>query len=102
MVWTKEEVLEEVAFQKKALGTELDDDALQDVSGYVFYNTSKWTLKKLYDTATNSQQILQSNFQDYLNGFSANVQEIINKFNYYYVTYISSTWLLLVIHIHLL
>ncbi|MBF0266603.1 MAG: type I restriction-modification system subunit M N-terminal domain-containing protein, partial [Gammaproteobacteria bacterium] len=78
---TKEEVLEEVAFQKKALGTELDDDALQDVSGYVFYNTSKWTLKKLHDTASNSQQILQANFQDYLNGFSTNVQEIITKFN---------------------
>ena len=38
------------------------------------------TLQKLKDTATNSQQILQANFEDYLNGFSPNVKEIIEKF----------------------
>ena len=36
--------------------------------------------QKIYDTATNSQQILLANFEDYLNGFSANVKEIIEKF----------------------
>ena len=34
----------------------------------------------MHDTATNSQQILQANFEEYLKGFSANVQEIIEKF----------------------
>src|SRR5690606_2837416 len=38
------------------------------------------TLQRLYDTATNSQQILLMNFEDYLNGFSPNVKEIIDKF----------------------
>lgn len=78
---TKEEILEEVAFQKNEAGfTEWDDKALYQVSGYVFYNTSEWTLHRLYSTATNNQQILVGNFEDYLNGFSDNVKEIIEKF----------------------
>lgn len=78
---SKEKVLEELAFQKKEVGlTELDENGLRDASGYVFYNTSAWTLQRLFDTATNSQQILQANFEDYLNGFSHNVKEIIEKF----------------------
>lgn len=79
---SKETVLEELTFQKEEAGfTEWDDSGLRDASGYVFYNTSQWTLKKLKETATNSQQILLANFEDYLNGFSDNVKEIIDKFN---------------------
>lgn len=78
---TKEKVLEEVVFQKDTMKfTEWDNNGLTNASGYVFYNTSQWTLQKLYATATNSQQILLGNFQDYLNGFSTNVQEIIEMF----------------------
>lgn len=78
---TKDAVMEELAFQKDEAGfTEWDETGLRDASGYVFYNTSEWTLQRLYDTATNSQQILQANFEDYLNGFSPNVKEIIEKF----------------------
>lgn len=78
---TKEAVMEELAFQRDEAGfTEWDETGLKDASGYVFYNTSEWTLQRLYDTATNSQQILQANFEDYLNGFSPNVKEIIEKF----------------------
>lgn len=78
---SKTKVLEEVAFQKKEAGlTELDENGLRDASGFVFYNTSEWTLQRLHDTATNNQQILQANFEDYLNGFSNNVKEIIEKF----------------------
>ncbi|WP_418509231.1 type I restriction-modification system subunit M [Corallibacter sp.] len=78
---TKEAVLEELAFQRDEAGfTEWDENGLRDASNYVFYNTSKWTLQQLKDTATNSAQILQANFEDYLNGFSPNVKEIIEKF----------------------
>jgi len=78
---TKDDVLEELAFQRDDAGfTEWDEKGLQDASGYVFYNTSEWTLQRLYDTATNSQQILQANVEDYLDGFSPNVKEIIDKF----------------------
>lgn len=78
---TKAAVLEELVFQKEEAGfTEWDENGLRQASGYVFYNTSKWTLQRLHDTATNNQQILQANFEDYLNGFSANVKEIVEKF----------------------
>ncbi|WP_457746657.1 type I restriction-modification system subunit M, partial [Sulfurimonas sp.] len=79
---TKEAVLEEVKFQREEVGlTEYEVGGLRDASGYLFYNTSPWTLKRLYDTATNSQQMLEANFSEYLDGFSPNVKEIIEKFN---------------------
>jgi type I restriction enzyme M protein len=78
---TKDAVMEELAFQRDEAGfTEWDENGLMQVSGYVFYNTSEWTLQRLHNTATNSQQLLQANFEDYLNGFSSNVKEIIEKF----------------------
>ncbi|CAK2818639.1 type I restriction enzyme M protein [Vibrio crassostreae] len=79
---SKEAVLEEVKFQVEEMNeTELDDAPLCAASGYVFYNTSKWTLQTLFNTATNNQQILLANFEDYLNGFSDNVKEIVECFN---------------------
>ncbi len=78
---TKDAVLEEVQFQKEEMGlTEWDDKGMQDASGFVFYNTSKWTLQQLQSTAGNNQQILLANVEEYLNGFSQNVKEIIEKF----------------------
>jgi type I restriction enzyme M protein len=78
---SKEKVMEEVRFQREEMSfTELESAGLREASGYVFYNTSEWTLKKLHDTATNNQQILLTNFEDYLNGFSPNVLEIISEF----------------------
>lgn len=78
---TKESVMEELTFQRDEAGfTEWDENGLRAASTYVFYNTSDWTLQRLHDTATNSQQLLQANFEDYLNGFSSNVKEIIEKF----------------------
>lgn len=78
---TKDAVLEEVRFQREEMkATELDDAPLTAASGYVFYNTSKWTLKQLYATATNNQQILLANVEEYLGGFSDNVKEIIQRF----------------------
>lgn len=78
---SKQAVLEEVNFQKNDMDfTEFDPAGLSDSSGYVFYNTSKWTLKSLHDTATNNQQILVQNIEEYLNGFSDNVKEIVEKF----------------------
>ncbi len=79
---TKEAVMEEVTFQIKEMkATELDKEPLKAASGYVFFNTSKWTLKTLHNTATNNQQILLANFEEYLNGFSDNVKEIIVRFD---------------------
>lgn len=79
---TKAEILAEVQDQQAEPDfVELDDLPLRHISGYVFYNTSQWTLKSLFETATNNQQILLANFEDYLRGFSDNVKEIIDCFN---------------------
>ncbi|ACQ93871.1 N-6 DNA methylase [Tolumonas auensis DSM 9187] len=79
---SKEAVLEEVRFQQEEMNAvELDDEPLKAASGYVFYNISKWTLKTLHAAATNNQQILLQNFNEYLNGFSDNVKEIVGRFN---------------------
>jgi len=79
---SKTKVMEELAFQQGEMGlTELDESALQAASGYVFYNISKWTLSQLHKTATNNQQILLANFEEYLDGFSGNVKDIIRRFN---------------------
>lgn len=78
---SKQAVLDEVVFQKEDMNaTELDDGPLKAASGQVFYNVSKWTLKSLFSTATNNQQILLANFEEYLNGYSDNVKEIIERF----------------------
>ena len=47
-------------------------------SGLEFYNTSPYTMKMLLDDPKN----IDSNFLDYLNGYSENVQDIIQKFKF--------------------
>lgn len=49
---------------------------LPRISGYVFYNTSEFTFKTLLKFPSD----IKANFENYLNGFSDNVQEIIAKF----------------------
>lgn len=54
------------------------DGFLRKASGYQFYNTSKFTFEKLLADPEN----VESNFRDYLNGFSANVQDVLAKFDF--------------------
>ena len=54
--------------------------ALCEAAGQAFYNTSKFTLRDL--KSRGSQQQLLSDFEDYLNGFSANVQDILDNFKF--------------------
>ena len=56
------------------------DAALRQASGEAFYNTSKFTLRDLKHRA--SQQNLRDDFIAYLDGFSPNVQEIIQNFDF--------------------
>lgn len=56
---TKDAVMEELAFQRDEAGfTEWDETGLKEASGYVFYNTSEWTLQRLHDTACGSGGML--------------------------------------------
>lgn len=75
---TKEAVLKMKA-QLDAARVVNQEGALRQSAGLNFYNTSQFTLRKLLD---NPKQ-LQANFVDYLNGFSLNIQEIIDKFNFH-------------------
>src|SRR5438128_1384949 len=54
--------------------------ALCAASGQAFYNTSKFSLRDL--KSRGSQQQLLADFEDYLNGFSPNVQDIIENFKF--------------------
>ena len=54
------------------------DGFLRKASGYQFYNTSRFTFDRLLADPDN----VESNFRDYLNGFSANVQDVLAKFDF--------------------
>lgn len=54
------------------------DGFLQKVSGYQFYNTSRFTFETLLADPDN----IESNFRDYLSGFSANAQDVLAKFDF--------------------
>ena len=54
--------------------------ALADAAGQAFYNTSRFTLRDL--KSRGSQQQLLADFEDYLNGFSPNVQDILENFKF--------------------
>ena len=49
--------------------------AMCKISGYGFYNTSEYTLKEL----CNDPDHISANFKEYINGFSANVQDILRE-----------------------
>ena len=54
--------------------------ALRHAAGQAFYNTSKFTLKNLRARARCQQ--LRADFEDYLDGFSPSVQDILDKFEF--------------------
>ena len=56
------------------------DPALRQAAGQAFYNTSPFTLRDL--RARTSQQQLRADFEAYLDGFSPNVQDILEKFEF--------------------
>lgn len=62
----------------KAKNLQVKDGFLRRESGYLFYNTSKFTLEKLLSDPFN----IGDNFRSYLQGFSDNVIDIIQKFEF--------------------
>ena len=76
---TKDKVLQmvKVLDERKTVG-EARDGILCKASGYAFYNTSKFTFAKLLSDPNN----LESNFDNYLKGFSDNIQDIISNFKF--------------------
>ena len=72
-VLAKKEKLDEIGIVEQ-------DSALRQVAGQPFYNTSKFTMRDLRSRANRQQ--LKTDFEDYLDGFSPNVQEILNNFEF--------------------
>ena len=63
-----------------AIGVVDQKAALRDAAGQAFYNTSKFTLKDLRARASRHQ--LRADFEDYLDGFSPSVQDILENFEF--------------------
>jgi type I restriction enzyme M protein len=76
---TKKQVLETKAMLDQAGITE-QHAALCKASDQAFYNTSKFSLRDL--KSRGSQQQLKADFEDYLDGFSQNVQDILTNFEF--------------------
>ena len=76
---TKQAVLEMKAKLDEA-GISSQDLALRQAAGQAFYNTSPFTLRDLKARA--SQQQLRQDFEAYLDGFSPNVQDILENFEF--------------------
>lgn len=72
---TKEKVLEKY---EEVKNFEVKEPFLTEASGYIFYNTSKYDFEKLLADPDN----IESNFKNYLNGFSDNVMDILNNFKF--------------------
>ncbi len=77
-----------MAQEKKAKQPDITDEALSEFikkkelsrqNPLPFSNTTEWTLKKISDE---DPTLMEKHFRDYINGFSENVQEIINKFDF--------------------
>lgn len=77
---TKEAVEEEI----RVSGLDnIDEGVLKDITGLSYFNISKWTLNRLKSQATDNNDILYSNFIEYLNGYSENVCDVLRNFEYY-------------------
>ena len=72
---TKGKVLERYE-SLKAANIENMDGQLRRAAGHSFYNTSKFDFHKLHDDAPN----IAKNLRAYINGFSPNMKEVIDKF----------------------
>src|SRR4051812_37238449 len=76
---TKQDVLK-LREQLDKAGVANQHAALCQASHEAFYNVSPYTLRDL--AARGKQQVLRSDFEAYLDGFSPNVQEILEKFKF--------------------
>jgi len=56
------------------------DAALRQAAGQAFYNTSRFNLRDLRNRASQAQ--LKADFEAFLDGFSPNVQEILDNFEF--------------------
>lgn len=76
---TKDKVLEELA-KIQQMGLKNLDQYLFRITDQNFYNTSRYDFKKLIDDSEG----VAANLQNYINGFSKDVREIMEKFEFHH------------------
>ena len=74
---TRDEVLK-TAENTQSINNVMRERLLKNASGYSFYNTSLYTFETLLADPAN----IESNFRAYLNGFSENMQDILDNFKF--------------------
>jgi type I restriction enzyme M protein len=74
---SKEKVLQRQA-ELRARGLQDPDAQLRKVSGFAFYNTSRFDFGKLLADAPH----LAANLRNYIAGFSPNMREVLEKFDF--------------------
>lgn len=75
---TRKAVLETVEKVKTIKVEQIKNRKLTDASGYSFYNTSNFT----FDTLLSDAENIEENFRSFINGFSENVQDILENFEF--------------------
>jgi hypothetical protein len=75
---TRKVVLETVENVKTIKVEQIKNRKLTDASGYSFYNTSNFT----FDTLLSDAENIEENFRSFINGFSENVQDILENFEF--------------------
>lgn len=75
---TRKAVLETVENVKTIKVEQIKNRKLTDASGYSFYNTSNFT----FDTLLSDAENIEENFRSFINGFSENVQDILENFEF--------------------
>lgn len=75
---TRRAVLETVENVKTIKVEQIKNRKLTDASGYSFYNTSNFT----FDTLLSDAENIEENFRSFINGFSENVQDILENFEF--------------------
>lgn len=80
---TKDDVEAELKEQQEMGLEDVDEDALKDITGLSYFNTSRWTLNRLKSQASDNNDLLYDNFVEYLNGYSENVRDVLKNFEYY-------------------
>jgi type I restriction enzyme M protein len=74
---TKKQVLEEYEQFKDSFPEDALGDMLRETSKYAFYNTSKFTFEGLLE-----EDNLAANLKNYINGFSKNMRDVLEKFDF--------------------
>lgn len=72
---TKQNVLDKY---EEVKNFEVKDGFLERASGYSFYNTSPYTFENLVADSEN----IEANFRNFLGGFSENVQDVLENFEF--------------------